>query len=400
MSHPIFLVAGREIAVRFRSRAFRVTTAITAIGLVGFVAFAAFRGGQSHEYEVVRTPDVSNATLVRLGALGEALNAEVRAGELETREAVVEAVRSGEVDLGIVGSGEIVVDRGLAVGDTSPRARFLAAAAEVVRTQRGLEAAGLTPEAAAAALSAPPPTLTALKPAPTELRGRAVAFVGILLLFMMINGYGTWISASVVREKTSRLSELLLVTLKPRHLLMGKLLGVATLAFGHAISLGLIGLLARTVLGGNVLRAFNLNVASVLWPLAWFIVGFALFASLYAAAGSMVRNPEDSTAFPLFAILLVGYFSASTLISGGEASTYHYVLAWFPLTAPFNMLGLIGIGAVPLWQALASFGVALVSVPLVILLASNIYATAVSRTGQKVKWTEVLRPGGLRRTPA
>jgi len=400
MSHPILLVAAREIAVRFRSRAFRVTTAITAVGLVGFIAFAALRGGQHHEYEVVRTPDVSAVTLARLGALGEALDAEVRAAEVDTREEALAAVRSGEVDLGIVGSGEVIIERGLANGDTSPRARFLAAAVEVIRTQRGLESAGLSPEAAAGALSAAPPKITSLKPAPPENRGRASALVGIVLLFLMINGYGLWVSAAVVREKTSRLSELLLVTVKARELLTGKLLGVATLAFGHAISLGLIGIVARIVAGGNVLQDFNLTLASVLWPVAWFLVGFALFASLYAAAGSMVRNPEDSNASPLFAVLMLGYISASTLIASGEPSTYHYVLAWFPLTAPFNMLGLIGIGAVPLWQALASLGLAVVSVPLVLWLAGGIYATAVVRTGQRVKWHQVLRPGGFRRTPA
>lgn len=399
-SHPVFLVAAREIAIRFRSRAFKITTAITLVGLVGFMAFAGFRAGKTHEYKLVHTPEVTEVLLARIDALGQALDADLKTTEVADREAVLAAVRAEDADLGLAGTEEIVIDRGLARQDTSPRARFLAASVEVVRTQRGLEEAGLSPAAAASALAAAPPEVTSLRPAPPENRGRAVAFAGILLLFMMINGYSTWISTAVVREKTSRLSELLLVTLKPRDLLAGKLLGIGSLAMAHAVTLGAVGFVTRSVIGGNVLASFNLTAASLLWPLAWFLVGFTLYAALYAAAGAMVRNAEDSTALPLFALLMLGYISASTLLTAGDPSTYHRILSWFPLTAPFNMLGMIGIGAVSTWEALASLGLAVLSVPLVLRLAGGIYSAAVVRTGQRVKWTQALRPGALRRTPA
>jgi ABC-2 type transport system permease protein len=398
--HPVFLVASREIAVRLRSKAFRITTLISVVGLIGFMGFAGFRAGQTHEYEVAHTPDVSAVLLSRLDAIGKALDAEVRATSVPDREAVLNAVSGGDADLGLAGLDEMVINRGIADQDISPRARFLAAATEIVRTQRGVERAGLSPDAAADALSAPPPEVTALKAAPPQNRGRAAAFFGILFMFFMIQTYASWVSLAVVREKTTRLAELLLVTLKPRDLLLGKLLGVATLAFSHASLLALVGLGTRSVIGGNVLADFNLTISTLLWPLAWFFVGFALYASLYAAAGAMVRNAEDGTALPLFSILMLGYITASTLLTGGEASTYHRILAWFPLTAPFDMLGLIGIGAVSTWQALSSLGLAILAIPLTLRLAGGIYAAAVVRTGQRVKWSQVLRPGGLRRTPA
>lgn len=399
-SHPILLVAAREIAVRLRSRAFRVVTAVSALGLVAFMVFAGFRAGQRHEYQVAHTPDVSASLLTRLASLESALDADIEAVPVPDRQAALAAVRSARAELGLVGTGELIINRGLADQDTSPRARFLAAAVEIVRTQRGLEDAGLTPETAAGALSAAPPTITALEPAPPAQRGRAAAFVGILLLFIMINTYANWVSSAVMREKTTRLSELLLVTLKPRHLLTGKLLGVGTLAIGHAILLAIVGVGARLVIGGGALSTFNVSLASLLWPLAWFLVGFSLYSALYAAAGSLVKTQEDAPILPLFALLMLGYITASTLLTGGEASTYHHFLAWFPLTAPFNMLAMTGIGAVPTWQALASLGVSVAAVPLVLHLAGGIYAAAVVRTGQRVKWSEALRPSALRRTAA
>ena len=399
-NHPILLVAAREIAVRLRSKAFRIVTAVTALGLIGFMLFAGFRAGQRHDYQVAHTPDVSSSLLARLGSLEAALDADVEPVSVADRDAAVAAVRSNRAELGLVGTDEVIINRGLAAQDTSPRARFLVASVEIVRTQRGLEAAGLTPETAAGALSAPAPQMTALRPAPPAPRGRAAAWVGILVLFIMINTYANWVSSAVMREKTTRLSELLLVTLKPRDLLAGKLLGVGALAISHAILLALIGFGARLLIGGGTLADFNTTLSSLLWPVAWFVVGFALYSALYAAAGSLVKTQEDAPTLPLFALLMLGYITSSTLLTGGEASTYHHFLAWFPLTAPFNMLALVGIGAVPTWQALASLGVSVLAVPLVLRLAGGIYAAAVVRTGTRVKWSEALRPSALRRARA
>lgn len=400
MSSPILLVAQREIAGRWRSRAFRVSAILSIVGLVGMMAFAGYRAGQRHEYKVAHTPDVSAPLLARIKALEPVLDATVTNVPTEHRDAALGLVRSGRADLALVGNSELILDRGVAAQDISPRARFVIATSEIVRTQAGLEAAGLPPEAAAQALAAPPPKVTPVKPAPPAQRGRAVAFLGIILLFFMIQTYAAWVSGSVTREKTSRLSEILLVNLRPWHLLAGKLVGIAVLAFGHALLLGIAGLTARVVVGGNLLSEFNLTLGSLLWPLAWFLVGFALYATLYAAAGSMVKSQEDATALPLFAVLFLAYFSSSTLLSGGEPSLYHQVLSWFPLTAPFNMLAMIGIGAVSTWTALASLAVSIATVPLVLRLSAAIYAAAIVRTGQRVKWSEALRPWQLRRRAA
>ncbi|HUR48212.1 MAG TPA: ABC transporter permease [Acidimicrobiales bacterium] len=400
MSSPVLLVAQREITGRLRSRAFRISTAVSALGLVAMMAFAGYKAGQRHEYKVAHTAEVSAPLLARIKSLEPVLDATVTPVPAEHRDAALALVRTHRADIALIGNGEIILERGVADQDISPRARFVIATSEIVRTQAGLEAAGLPPEAAAAALASPPPKITPLEPAPPAQRGRAVAFAGVILLFFMIQSYAVWVSTSVTREKTSRLSELLLVNLRPQQLLTGKLLGVAVLAIGHALLLGVSGLGARTVIGGNVLADFNLTVGSLLWPLAWFLVGFALYASLYAAAGSMVKTQEDAPVFPLFALLFLSYISASTLLSGGDPSLYHRVLSWFPLTAPFNMLAMIGIGAVSTWHALASLAVSVATVPLVLRLSAAIYSAAIARTGQKVKWSEALRPWRLQRTAA
>jgi ABC-2 type transport system permease protein len=400
MSSPVFLVAQREIAGRWRSRAFKVGAIISIVGLVGMIAFAGYRAGQKHDYEIAHTPEVSAPLIARVESLEPVLDASVTMVPAESRDAALRMVRSGAADVALVGNSEIILERGVAEQDISPRARFIIATSEIVRTQAGLEAAGLPADAAARALASPPPKTTEVKPAPPAQRGRAVAFLGVILLFFMIQNYAAWVSGAVTREKTSRLSELLLVNLRPWHLLAGKLLGVAVLAFGHALLLALSGLTAARLVGSNVLTEFNLNVGSILWPLAWFLVGFALYATLYGAAGSMVKSQEDASVLPLFAVLFLAYFSASTLLSGGEPSLYHQVLAWFPLTAPFNMLAMIGIGAVTTWQALGSLAVSVATVPLVLRLSAAIYAAAIVRTGQRIKWRDALRPWHLRRTAA
>lgn len=400
MTNPVLLVAQREIVGRWRSRAFRIGTTVSVVAVVAMMAFAGYRAGQRHEYKVAHTPDVSSPLLARVKSLEPVLDATVTVMPADNRGSALGLVRSGTADLALVGNSELILERGVAEQDISPWARFIIATSEIIRTQAGLESAGLPPEAAARALAAPPPKVTSLEPAPPPQRGRAIASAGIILLFVMIQSYASWVSAAVVREKTSRLSELLLVNLRPQHLLAGKLLGIAALAVGHAVLLAVAGLAARSIVGGSLLADFNLTAGSLLWPLAWFLVGFAIYGTLYAAGGAMVKSQEDANVLPLHGLLVLGYFTSFGLLAGGQPSLFHQVLAWFPLTAPFNMLAMLGISAVSTAQALGSLALSIATVPLVVRLSAAIYSAGVVRTGQRLKWSEALRPWRLRRTPA
>ena len=400
MKRPVLLVAKREIVTRVRQRSFKVITGLTIAGVVGFIALAGIKGNETKSYKVAVTPDVSAPLRTHVEGIGEALNADVRITEVPHRDAAVGTVRSEAANFALIGTSEIIVDRGVPPQDISPRGRFVLAMTETVRLHGGLAGQGLSPEAASAALSSEPPPVTALEPAPPQTRGRVATQVGLTLVYLMVLQYPMWLLISIAREKGTRLVELLLSTLRPSQLLAGKLLGMNALAVAHAGVLGLVALGAGLVVGRETTAAFNLDLKTVLWTFAWLVVGLALYSAVYAVAGSMTGRDESSPTGPVFMLVLAGYFSANLTVGGGDVGWYAPILAFIPFTAPFMMLALIGLDAVPMWQAFLSLGIAVVSVPMVLKGAAAVYASAVVRTGQKTKWSDVLRPWRLKRQAA
>lgn len=400
INRAVLLVAKREISTRVRQRSFKIITALTIAGVVGFIALAGIKGNETKRYDIVVTPDVSAPLRAHIAGVGEALNADVRITEVPHRDAAVGTIRSQRANFALIGSGEVIVDRGVPEQDISPRGRFVIAMTETVRLHGGLAAQGLSPEAASAALTAPPPKVTPLESAPPQTRGRAATQVGLTLVYLMVLQYPMWLLISIAREKGTRLVELLLTTLRPSQLLAGKLLGMNALAIAHAAVLAIVALAAGLVVGRETTSAFNLDLQTVFWTFAWLVVGLALYSALYAVAGSMTGRDESSPTGPVFMLVLAGYFSANLTVGGGDIGWYAPILAFIPFTAPFMMLALIGLDAVPMWQAFLSLGLSAATVPLVLRGAAAVYASAVVRTGQKTKWSEVLRPWRLKRTPA
>ena len=400
MSNPVMLVARREIVTRMRQRSFQVITALSIAGVVGFIIFAGIKGGEVRSYDIAVTPRVSSALRTQISGIAEVLSSTVHVDEVPDRDAAADAVRAARADLALIGTDEIILNRGVPEQDISPRGRFVIAISEAVRLHAGLAAQGLNPEEASAALNAPPPEVTALEPAPPQTRGRATTQVGLVLIYLMIIQHPMSILTSISREKGTRLVELLLATLRPSQLLGGKLIGMGALALGHASLLGTAALAAGFAVGSQAAASFNFDVVTVGWLLVWMLVGLALYFALYAVAGSMVGRDESNPTSPVFMVVLAAYFAANITVAGGDVAWYAPILAFIPFTAPFMVPALLGLDALPTWQAFVSLGISTASIPLVIWGAAAVYSAAVVRTGQKTRWSEVLRPWRLKRAPA
>src|SRR5262249_46098528 len=197
----------------------------------------------------------------------------------------------------------------------------------------GLRAAGLTPQQAETVRTTEPPKVTSVRPAdadkvdPSKV---AAATVTNILLFIMLQTYGQWVLQGVTREKASRVVEVLLAVITPRQLLDGKIVGIGLVAFVHAAVLIVTAFVTARIMGVDLTAGVspaNLAVAAV-----WFVLGYALYCSAYAAAGSLVSRVEDgqSVAFPIMLPLLIGYIASFSAASG--ASTLLWVLAFFPPT--------------------------------------------------------------------
>ncbi|HEX3794216.1 MAG TPA: ABC transporter permease [Acidimicrobiales bacterium] len=217
----------------------------------------------------------------------------------------------------------------------------------------------------------------------------ATSTVGLVLLFVMLTQYCTWILIGVMQEKSSRVVEVLLAAVRPIQLLGGKVLGIGLVALGQAtLVVGFALLMARAV-GSDVLKGSE--PVALLAELCWLVLGYAFYCWVYAAAGSMAERQDQvqTLAFPLSIPILIGYIFSITVASSGNASLLFKVLAYLPLTAPFAMSVLVSLSQVAWWQFVISVLITLASTAGVALFAARIYSRAVLRTGGRVRLAEL-----------
>ena len=224
---------------------------------------------------------------------------------------------------------------------------------------------------------------------------RIVGIVFVVLIFITLVIYGMWVAAGVVAEKSSRVMELLISAASARQLVVGKVLGIGAAGatqYAVIIACALVALVAEerlsvALLGpsGSVAPSLVALSPGLLLAFAGFyVLGFALYALIYAAAGSLVSRPEDLQiiALPLSLIAIVGYFQAVLALSGGTAGFIRFA-SYVPFWSPFVMLTRLSIGRVEAWEVVLSFGLLIAAIGIVGVIAVRIYSAGVLLYGQR-----------------
>ncbi len=238
-----------------------------------------------------------------------------------------------------------------------------------------------------------------------------LAFGMTILIFMIIVMYGNWIAMSVVEEKTSRVLEVVLNAATPFQLLAGKVFGVGAVAFvqyAAVVVAGVLAILAQgtvaTVVLGEGAGAIDLPEGLTPGLLLLFgvygVLGFLLYASLFAAAGSLVSRQEDVNAvvMPLTLISTAGYivgvYAAMGLID--IRAGWVVILTLVPFLGPFMMLGRAATGVAQPWEIAVSIVLLAAAIGVAIWIAARIYAVGVllygQRPGARAVW-RLLREG-------
>ena len=275
-------------------------------------------------------------------------------------------------------------------GDTALATALNALRADLA-LENGLEAVGLDADQAAQVRATEPPPVESLEPGDSgaDTSRSGVAVVTNILLFLMLQTYGSWVLTAVTREKASRVIEVLLAVIRPKQLLIGKTIGIGLVALGHAAVLIVVAYVTTRIVGLDItggLRAGDLLVGA-----AWFLLGYALYCSVFAAAGALCARVEDAQAyaFPVMIPLLFAYIASFSAASG--ANTLLWVLAFFPPTAVLAMPTLYAIEVAPLWAVALSMAITAAAVVVVANLAAKIYERSVLRTSRRVGWREAFR---------
>ena len=382
------IVARREFVERARDRGFQVSTAITVLLLVGVIVLSAVFNRPT-SFDLVVVGEGSDALGQQVRAAADALGIEVSVHELADEAEARQAVDAGDADAAVVEAGRIVVR----AEPPDQLVGLIQAVSVRERSRQALIGAGLSSEQVDAALAQSPLPVDALEPVNAESRETAtVAFVGVLLLYGQLFAYGYWVAAGVVEEKSSRVVEVLLATLRPSHLLRGKILGIGLLGLAQLLLLALVGLFASSAVG--TLEFPSGAIATVGLVLVWFVLGFFFYATMFAVAGSIVTRQEDlqTTMTPL-TILIVGSFFIGLSATSNPDSTLAVVASLLPFSSPLVMPTRIALGDAATWEVVASIAISVAATAALIPLATKIYSRALLRPG-RVRIRQVLRAGG------
>ena len=388
------LVALREVRERLRGRVFRVGTIL----ILGVVAAAIViptltrHSPQPQKVGVVGSLSPSQRAIVALAA--RSVGTTVHLVDEPDGTAARTQLGEGTLDVAIVDGRDLVVHKAIGPGDTSDTAQFVRAAARDLGVAEAEAAARLSPSQSSALAGARPLPVQSLESGNTKTPVRATSIIGLILIFVMLTQYNTWILVGVMEEKSSRVIEVLLAAIRPIQLLTGKVVGIGVVAFGQAALIVAFALVLAKLVGSDLVQgSAPVVVASTL---VWLVLGYAFYCWVYAAAGSMAERQDQvqSLAFPLTLPIIFGYVFSITAATSGNASTFFKVLGFVPLTAPFAMPVLVGLSAVTWWEFVVSAIISVVSTVAVARLATSVYRRAILRTGRRVRLREVFARAG------
>jgi ABC-2 type transport system permease protein len=223
-----------------------------------------------------------------------------------------------------------------------------------------------------------------------------VGTVFIVLMFLSILIYGMWVATGVAAEKSSRVMELMISAASPRQLVIGKVAGIGgagltqyvAIAVPALLALALQDRIAQAVLGpGGAAGApiTGLTGELLLAYGTFFLLGFTLYAFVYAAVGSFVNRPDDlqTLALPLSLLAMVGYLGALPILLTGGGGGIARLMSFLPPFSPFAMLARLMVGQVPLWEVALSLVLLVASIVIVAAAAIRIYSAGVLLYGQR-----------------
>lgn len=380
------LIAGREITTRVRTKSFVVSTVITLLVIVaGGIAFAAFtdNDGKGPDTKNLAVSNVDAYTQQAITQVGTDLGVHITTVDSPDSRAMVVA---GDADVGLVaeGSGYRVFSKD---GLDENLEKAIAGGTTLAKIDTTLRASGIDPTSVGLE--------TKLALEQTEPEGSVTAerlimvWIGTFLLVGVIFGGGLMVATGVVEEKSSRIVEILLSTVRPDHLLWGKILGIGIVYIGQTILTAAVAFTTSLATGLLTVPEVALSMAAV--QFAFLVLGFLFFAALYAGIGAMVSRQEEvgGATAPL---LILGMALMYATIFGIQSadSTIIKILAWIPPFSTSVVPMRVATDDATGFEVAGTLMLTTGACAIAVWIASRIYNRSILHTGAKVPWKEAL----------
>ena len=382
-----WLVADRELRERSKSAAFRISVVLMVLGVAAVIVLPSLITSSGGSKDVGLTGSAPTALAQAIVDQGRAVGTTIRIHPFATLSSGETAVRNGTVNVLVVGAARLEWRR---QADEQLKA-VVTGAIQLVSVQERAATAGISPANLSALL-----TPVAVKNAELgQVVGRSrddetAALVMTVILFLAITVYGTMVMSGVVEEKSSRVVEVLLARMPARNLLAGKITGIGLLGLAQILATALVALVAAATVG-----SFNVPAvrgAVIAWAVVWFVLGYALFATVFGALGSLASRTEDTQAVagPVSGLLIIGYFVSFATI-GSPTALWARLVSYFPAFAPFAMPNRIAMGGAAWWEPIVAVALTLAAIAGLVAFGGRVYTAAILHTGPTLKLRQAWR---------
>jgi ABC-2 type transport system permease protein len=404
------LIAKREYQEQIKSRAFKLSTIglPAVLGIVFGISYMSSLGLGANKHLAVASQDATLANQLRTRLTSEknskAIVDVISPAAADDKARLTEQVRTRTID-GLLwietppGALPTATYYSASAGDFMSGARMKDALDNSLVSEH-LTGTGMTQTAADALLNGVSIQSFQVKKDHTIVKSNAMAsfwkgYVMALLLTMTTMIYGLNVARSIIQEKTSRVFEVMLATVKPGDMLAGKLIGAGAvgltqigiwLVAGAAI---FVSPLAAAAMSGDLAIHFSL-VECLLFP-TYFVLGFLLFSSLFAGlAASCETEQELQMYMPLAAAPTWLSFAMILLIINDSNSFWPVAASLFPPTAPVVMFLRMASQTPPAWQFAVSIGLMILSIWATLWFSSRLYRVGILMYGKRATLPELM----------
>jgi ABC-2 type transport system permease protein len=221
-----------------------------------------------------------------------------------------------------------------------------------------------------------------------------VSFIMVMILYMSVLLYGINVMRAILDEKTSRIMEVMLSVSRPNEMMAGKILGVGAVGLTQiAIWIGT----AVVMMGGNLVASGEQLKGIITWQMllafaVYYLLGFALYSTVYAAIGAMVNSEQEAQQLQFLAVLpLAASLGIMFNVIQFPNSTIAVWASIFPFTSPLIMFSRIAVQIPSLWQIGLSLAVMIATIVGMVLLCGRIYRVGILMYGKKPTLPEIIK---------
>ena len=386
--HTITTTAKREVQILLLKKGTIISLVILLLAILGFIGFAAWQKDKDESGE-------AGPAVAAVGVDAQLLNDAGYDGRAAAdRSEAEQLVRDGDVKAALVAEE----NRWEVVSDGMPSTSILTGLEGLsqqysrAETLDNLGISAADYEAASPQIEVVPVDVNDGGDTEQQLLRLLTTFIALMVVIFTVITFAAQVGSRVTEEKSSRVVELVLASVRPLDFLAGKLLGTLVLGFVATAVLLVVGVVGLKVSGLVDDIEFDWAVVPILL-IAW-TLAMLFFGALYAAAGAMVQRTEDlqSTQMPILLLIM-----ASAYIPGfgwmSTDATWMQVMSWIPPFSIFAAPLSYAAGDFTAAQLAASFALAALATALAVWVAARIYKRSILNNGSVTKWSQLLRRG-------